>query len=134
MGSGADDRLDRPEQEDEQRLREAMWERRSVGICCHDSPDDEAVDPPLRPFHTASPGTPVHRGNSIRDAAAYRAPASTLTRSEPTMYRASAHEPMSVAPAIHRSAKTTRCGSSKNRFKARSNRSERAVDVLGDPT
>jgi transposase len=23
-------------------------------ICCDDSPHDEAVDPPLRPFHTAS--------------------------------------------------------------------------------
>jgi hypothetical protein len=26
-----------------------------VGICCHESPHDEAVNPPLRPFHTASP-------------------------------------------------------------------------------
>ena len=36
-------------------LREALCERRSVGICCHDPPHDEAVDPRLRPFHTVSP-------------------------------------------------------------------------------
>jgi hypothetical protein len=29
-----------------------MCERRSVGICCHDSPDAEAIDPPVRAFHT----------------------------------------------------------------------------------
>jgi len=46
--------LDRPEQEDEQRLREAMCERRSVRICCHDSPYDEASCPHLRLFHTVS--------------------------------------------------------------------------------
>jgi hypothetical protein len=33
-----------------------MCERGSVGICCHDSPHDEAVDPLLRPFHTVSEG------------------------------------------------------------------------------
>jgi hypothetical protein len=46
--------MDREEQEDEQRLREVMREWRDVGICCHDSPHDEAVDPCLRPFHTVS--------------------------------------------------------------------------------
>ena len=54
VGGGADLLLDRPQQEDEQRLREVMCERRSVRICCHDSPHDEAVDPRLRPFHTVS--------------------------------------------------------------------------------
>src|SRR5215216_7982010 len=54
MGSGADIFLDRPKQEDEQRLREVVCERGSVGICCHESPHGEAVDPPLRTFHTAS--------------------------------------------------------------------------------
>jgi hypothetical protein len=29
-------------------------------ICCRDSPHDEAIDPPLRPFHTASPGISVN--------------------------------------------------------------------------
>jgi hypothetical protein len=33
-----------------------MCERRSIGICCHDPPHDEAVDPPLRLFHTVSEG------------------------------------------------------------------------------
>src|SRR5215210_5410720 len=56
VGGGADIFLDRPEQEDEQRLREVMCERRSVGICCHDSPHGEAVDPPVRAFHTVSEG------------------------------------------------------------------------------
>ena len=54
VGGGADDRLDRPEQEDEQRLREVMCERGSVGVCCHDSPHDEAARPCLRTFHTVS--------------------------------------------------------------------------------
>ena len=54
MGSGADVFLDRPEQEDEQRLREVMCEWRSVSICCDDSPHDEAIGPRLRRFHTAS--------------------------------------------------------------------------------
>src|SRR5215216_2124032 len=53
--------LDRPEQEDEQRLREAMCERRSVRICCHESPHDAAADPHLRPFHTVSLGTWVNK-------------------------------------------------------------------------
>src|SRR5829696_4198073 len=56
MGSGEDIFLDRPKQEDEQRLREVVCERGSVGICCHDSPHGEAVDPPLRTFHIASEG------------------------------------------------------------------------------
>src|SRR5919112_3614431 len=54
MDSGADDRLDRPAKEDEQRLREVMCERGGVGVRCHDSPHDEAARPSLRTFHTAS--------------------------------------------------------------------------------
>src|SRR5215213_11308393 len=54
MDSGENIFVDRSEQEDEQRLREVMCERRVVSICCHDSPHDEAVDPPVRPFHTVS--------------------------------------------------------------------------------
>src|SRR5215204_371059 len=54
LGSGALLYLDRPEQEDEQGLREAVCEQRSVRICWHDSPHAEAIDPPLRPFHTVS--------------------------------------------------------------------------------
>ena len=54
MGSRTHVFLDRPKQEDEQRLREAICERRSVRICCHDSPHDEAPCPHLRPFHTVS--------------------------------------------------------------------------------
>ena len=51
--------VDRSEQEDEQRLREVpMCERGSVGICCHDSPHAEAVDPPVRAFHTVSKRNP----------------------------------------------------------------------------
>jgi hypothetical protein len=53
VGSGADDRLDRPE-EDEQRLREIVCEWRGVGVRCHDPPHDEAPRPCLRTFHTAS--------------------------------------------------------------------------------
>src|SRR5215207_10776491 len=56
---GADAVMDRPEQEDEQGLREDVCKRRSVGICCHDSPHDEAVGPCLSPFHTVSPCTGV---------------------------------------------------------------------------
>src|SRR5215211_2021588 len=56
VGGGADTGMDRPAQEDEQRLREAMCERRGVRICCHDSPHDEAARPYLRTFHTASEG------------------------------------------------------------------------------
>jgi len=54
VGGGADDGLDRPQQEDEQRLRETMCQRRSVGVRCDDSPHDEAARPCLRTFHTAS--------------------------------------------------------------------------------
>jgi hypothetical protein len=54
MDGGENIFVDRSEQEDEQRLREVMCERRVVSICCHDSPHDEAVDPPVRPFHTVS--------------------------------------------------------------------------------
>src|SRR5215216_6827740 len=46
--------MDRAEQEDEQRLREVMCERRSVRISCDESSHAEAVEPPLRPFHTVS--------------------------------------------------------------------------------
>ena len=62
VGSGADVFVDRPQPEDEQRLLEVMCERRSVGICCHDSPHDEAPCPHLRPFHTVSPRTRVYKG------------------------------------------------------------------------
>src|SRR5215208_1415213 len=40
-----------------------MCEQRSVRICWHDSPHDEAIDPPLRPFHTVS-----RKGNSAKFA------------------------------------------------------------------
>jgi hypothetical protein len=33
-----------------------------VGICCHESPHGEAVDPPVRPFHTVSPGSTLAIG------------------------------------------------------------------------
>src|SRR5215203_1607375 len=56
VGCGADAVMDRPEQEDEQGLREVMCERGSVGVRCHDSPHDEAARPCLRTFHTASEG------------------------------------------------------------------------------
>jgi len=38
-----------------------MCERGSAGICCHDSPDAEAIDPPVRAFHTVSPRTWVNK-------------------------------------------------------------------------
>src|SRR5215208_5306156 len=60
VDSGEDIFLDRPEQEDEQRLREVMCERRGVGICCHDSPHGEAIVPRMRTFHTVSPRTRVN--------------------------------------------------------------------------
>src|SRR5215208_607738 len=69
LGGGADAVMDRPTEEDEQRLRKALCERRSVGVRCHDSPHDEAARPCLRTFHTASPRTPVKRAFS--DAAAF---------------------------------------------------------------
>jgi putative transposase len=63
VGGGADDRLDRSAKEDEQGLREAVCERGSVGVRCHDPPHDEAPRPNLRPFHTASEGvfSEVHK-------------------------------------------------------------------------
>src|SRR5215217_5319139 len=54
--------MDRAEQEDEQRLREVMCERRSVGICCHDPPHGEASCPHLRPFHTVSLQSRLNKG------------------------------------------------------------------------
>ncbi len=33
-----------------------MRAAKRVGICCHDSPHAEAIDPPLKPFHTSSEG------------------------------------------------------------------------------
>jgi hypothetical protein len=39
-----------------------VCKRRSVAICCHDSPHDEAPRPCLRTFHTVSPGTRVNKG------------------------------------------------------------------------
>src|SRR5919112_999444 len=56
MGGGADDRLDRPKQEDEQGLREVVCEWRSVRICCHDPTHGEGDRPRLRTFHTVSLG------------------------------------------------------------------------------
>jgi transposase len=58
--------MDRPKQEDEQRLREVMCERGSVGVRCHDPPHDEAPRPHLRTFHTVSPRTPVNK--SMKEA------------------------------------------------------------------
>ena len=60
LGGGADAGMDRPTEEDEQRLRKALCERRSVRVRCDDSPYDEAARPSLRTFHTASPRA---RGN-----------------------------------------------------------------------
>src|SRR5918995_1402614 len=54
VGGGADVGMDRPEQEDEQRLRAVVCERRSVRVRCHDSSHDEAARPCLRTFHTVS--------------------------------------------------------------------------------
>src|SRR5215218_5985479 len=56
VGGGTNAILDRPAKEDEQRLREALCEQRSVGVRCHDPPHDEATRPSLRTFHTASEG------------------------------------------------------------------------------
>src|SRR5215218_1338609 len=56
LGSGALLCLDRPQPQDEQGLREVMCVQRSVRICWHDSPHAEAIDSPLRPFHTVSEG------------------------------------------------------------------------------
>jgi hypothetical protein len=66
VGSGADVFLDREEQEDEQRLREVMCQRRSVRVPCHDSPHDEAARPCLRPFHTVSDGAFREVGVELR--------------------------------------------------------------------
>jgi hypothetical protein len=60
------------------------------------------------------PRTPVNRGKRVREAA-YKAPAITDIRSEPTMYKASAHDPKSAAPANHIMARTTNTGIPKNR-------------------
>jgi hypothetical protein len=51
-----EDRLNRPKQEDEQGLREAVCERRSVGVRCDEPPHDETDRPCLRTFHTVSEG------------------------------------------------------------------------------
>src|SRR5215208_2074910 len=67
LGGGADAVMDRPTEEDEQRLREALCERRSVGVRCHDSPHDEAARPCLRTFHTASPRTSVNKGRKKKE-------------------------------------------------------------------
>src|SRR5918995_4879567 len=67
VGRGADDRLDRPAKEDEQRLREAVCERRGVGVRCDDSPHDEATRECLRTFHTVSEGefSEVHMAEQL---------------------------------------------------------------------
>jgi hypothetical protein len=54
VGGGWNAVVDRPEQEDEQRLREVVCERGSVGVRCHDPPRHEADRTCLRTFHTAS--------------------------------------------------------------------------------
>src|SRR5215207_89556 len=54
MGGGADDRLDRSKQADEQGLRAVVCERGGVRVRCDDSPHDEAPRPCLRTFHTVS--------------------------------------------------------------------------------
>src|SRR5215218_3963971 len=56
VGSGTLFCLHWPQPQDEQGLREAMCERGSVRICCHESPHGEAVSSPLRLFHTVSEG------------------------------------------------------------------------------
>jgi transposase len=43
-----------PQPKDEQGLREAMCERRSIRVRCHESPHVEAVGSCLRAFHTVS--------------------------------------------------------------------------------
>jgi hypothetical protein len=48
MGGGADLLLALPEQEDEQGLREAVRQRRSVYVCRDDTADGEAFVPCLR--------------------------------------------------------------------------------------
>jgi putative transposase len=48
VGGGEDLLLAKPEQEDEQGLREAVRQRRSVHLRCHDSSDGEASGPCLR--------------------------------------------------------------------------------------
>jgi hypothetical protein len=65
-GLWRNDRLDREEQEDEQRLREVVCEGGSVDICCDDSPYDEAARSCLRPFHTVSPRTRVNKARGRR--------------------------------------------------------------------
>src|SRR5829696_787191 len=61
VGGGADAVMNRPEQEDEQRLRETLCERRSVRVRYDDSPHDEAARLSLRTFHTASLRTRVNK-------------------------------------------------------------------------
>src|SRR5215213_2138592 len=61
VGSGTLFCLDWPQPQDEQGLREAMCERGSVRICCHESPHGEAVSSPLRLFHTVSLRTRVNK-------------------------------------------------------------------------
>jgi hypothetical protein len=50
MGGGADVFLDRPEQKDEQRLRAAAGERRSLYLCSDESPDGEEIGSLVRLF------------------------------------------------------------------------------------
>jgi hypothetical protein len=56
VGGRKDVVMDRPQQEDEQSLREVVCERRSVRVRCDDPPHEEAPCPPLRPIHTVSEG------------------------------------------------------------------------------
>src|SRR5215218_8365778 len=96
MGSRAHVFLDRPEQEDEQGLREAMCERRSVRICCHESPHDEATDPHVRPFHTVSLGTSVNKTKVLEKEWSFvqcRLPAPQATLAYDTTEQGEAHIP-----------------------------------------
>src|ERR671910_1454636 len=76
LGGGADAVMDRPTEEDEQRLRKALCERGSVGVRCHDSPHEEAARPCLRTFHTASEGEfcEVRPNGDLRSSAFWLVP------------------------------------------------------------
>src|SRR5829696_9719717 len=109
MDCGEDVFMDRPQQEDEQRLREALCERRSVGICCDESSHAEAVDPWLRPFHTVSLGTSVNsarcphvrcRRGSVVWAPPCRVKQSKETTKEKKPMRAIVLESFESSPAL----------------------------------
>src|SRR5215204_6733240 len=81
VGGGENVFLDRPQQVDEQRLREVVCERRSVGLCCHESPHDEAVSSLVRLFHRVSPrgwvnSLPPRSSSQLAAPTAHRPPPS----------------------------------------------------------